>query len=140
MKRYVKITAAVLLLLAFAITAAGCSLGGSNVGVVDINKVMTDSPKVKTLQDQLNAKGKELSDQLDKDRPNLSAADFQKKQQDAYNQFLQTKQDYENQIDASVKQAVQQIAQQKHMNVVLYKNSTAYGGTDITDDVIKSMQ
>jgi len=134
------------LILVIAVTIAiglllgGCSNTTGAVGILDVNKVMTDSPKVKALQDQLNVKAKELSDQLDKDKASLSAEEFQKKQEAAYGDFLKIKQDLESQVDTSIKQSVEAIAKEKKLGIVLYKNSVAQGGTDITDDVIKRMQ
>ncbi|CUH94542.1 putative secreted protein [Propionispora sp. 2/2-37] len=122
-----------------SVLLGGCS-PTQNVGVLDVNKVMTDSPKVKQFQEQLNAKGKELSEQLEKDKPNISAEEFQKRQETAYNEFLKMKQDMESQIDASIKQTLEQVAKEKKMGVVLYKNGVASGGTDITDEVISKMQ
>lgn len=119
---------------------SGCSASNQTVGVLDVNKVMTESPKVKQFQDQLNARGKELSDQLEKDKAGLSAEEFQKRQEAAYGEFLKTKQDLEGQIDSTIKQALDQIAQEKKLGVILYKNGVAQGGTDITDDVIKKLQ
>ena len=119
---------------------SGCSASNQTVGVLDVNKVMTESPKVKQFQDQLNARGKELSDQLEKDKAGLSAEEFQKRQEAAYGEFLKTKQDLEGQIDTTIKQALDQIAQEKKLGVILYKNGVAQGGTDITDDVIKKLQ
>lgn len=132
---------AFMLALVFALTLvlAGC---GSNqsVGVLDVNRVMSESPKVKQFQEQLNTKGKELSDTLEKDKASLSQEEFQKKQEAAYGDFVKVKQDLEQQIDGSIKQALEQVSKEKKMGVVLYKNSVAQGGTDITDDVIKRMQ
>lgn len=130
------------LLFVLMFTAAllgGCNTSG-NVGVIDVNKVMAESPKVKQFQEQLNAKGKELSDQLEKDKATLSAADFQKKQESLYAEFMKTKQDMESQIDSSIKQTLEGIAKDKKMGVILYKNGVAQGGTDITDEVIQKLQ
>jgi outer membrane protein len=127
-------------MVAVALLLGGCSAGTGAVGILDVNKVMSDSPKVKQFQDQLNTKAKELSDQLEKDKASLSADEFQKKQEAAYGDFLKIKQDLEGQVDASIKDAVSAVAQEKKLGVVLYKNSVAQGGTDITDDVIKRMQ
>ncbi len=134
-----------LVLAVFVIAAAtllgGCSGSGQTaVGVLDVNKVMSDSPKVKQFQDQLNVRGKELSDQLEKDKASISAEEYQKRQEAAYAEFLKTKQDLEGQIDSTIKQALEQVAQEKKMGVVLYKNGVAQGGTDITEDVLKKMQ
>lgn len=132
--------ALVLVMFLATLVLGGCSSSQGTIGVLDMNKVMTDSPKIKQLQDQLNAKGKELSDTLEKDKPNISADEYQKRQEAAYNEFLKTKQDLEGQIDASVKQALDQVAKDKKLGVILYKNGVAQGGTDITDDVLKRMQ
>ncbi len=122
------------------ILVSGCSGNTQTIGVIDVNKVMTDSPKIKQFQEQLNVRGKELSDQLEKDKASLSAEEFQKKQEAAYGEFLKTKQDLEGQIDASIKQVLEQIAQEKKMGVILYKNGVAQGGTDVTDEVISKLQ
>ena len=133
-------------LLVFVVSAvmmtfllAGCS-SNQAVGILDVNKVMNEAPKVKQYQEQLNVKGKELSDTIEKDKASISAEEFQKRQEAAYGEFLKTKQDLEGQIDSSIKQALDQVVKEKKLNVVLYKNSVAQGGTDITDDVIKKMQ
>ena len=118
---------------------SGCG-STQSVGVLDVNKVMSDSPKIKQFQDQLNVKGKELSDQLEKDKASLSAEEFQKRQETAYGEFLKTKQELEGQIDSSIKQVLEQIAQEKKMGVILYKNGVAQGRTDITDEVIQKLQ
>ncbi|MBP2627220.1 MAG: outer rane chaperone Skp (OmpH) [Firmicutes bacterium] len=131
---------ALLLILVFmAALLGGCSTS-ANIGVVDVNKVMTDSPKVKQFQDQLNAKGKELSDQLEKEKATLSPADFQKRQETIYGDFMKIKQDMESQVDASIKETLESISKDKKLGVILYKNGVAQGGTDITDEVIKKLQ
>lgn len=141
MQKRVKLMVLTVVIIAAAALLGGCSGSGQNtVGVLDVNKVMSDSPKVKQFQDQLNTRGKELSDQLEKDKPNISAEEYQKRQEAAYAEFLKTKQELEGQIDSTIKQALEQVAQEKKMGVVLYKNGVAQGGTDITDDVLKKMQ
>lgn len=141
MQKRGKLMVLAVLIIAAAALLGGCSSSGqTTVGVLDVNKVMSDSPKVKQFQDQLNTRGKELSDQLEKDKPNISAEEYQKRQEAAYAEFLKTKQDLEGQIDSTIKQALEQVAQEKKMGVVLYKNGVAQGGTDITDDVLKKMQ
>ncbi len=141
MQKKGKLLVLTVVIIAAAALLGGCSGSGQNtVGVLDVNKVMSDSPKVKQFQDQLNTRGKELSDQLEKDKPNISAEEYQKRQEAAYAEFLKTKQELEGQIDSTIKQALEQVAQEKKMGVVLYKNGVAQGGTDITDDVLKKMQ
>ena len=135
-KRFLLVTG--LLLLVFL--AAGCAGNSAPVGILDPAKVMTESAKVKQFQEQLNTKGKDLSDKLDKEKANLTPDEFQKKQEAAYGEFLKIKQDMEKEIDTLMKQSIDQVAKDKNLGVVLYKNGVAQGGVDITEDVLKKMQ
>ncbi|EGO62945.1 OmpH family outer membrane protein [Acetonema longum] len=140
MHNHVKRLSAIIIVMTFILVlAAGCS-GASQVGVFDPEKVMAESPKVKQLQEQLNVKAKELTDKLEQEKANLSAEDQQKRQEEAYNEFLKIKQDLESQVDAALKQASDQVAQEKNLGVILYRSSVAQGGLDVTDDIIKKMQ
>ncbi|SMC38597.1 OmpH family outer membrane protein [Sporomusa malonica] len=140
MNKQIRMILVLVLVFVAGLALTGCNTGQAAIGVLDVNKVMADSPKVKQFQDQLNVKGKELSDQLEKDKASISAEEFQKRQETAYGEFLKIKQDLETQIDNAIKQAIEQVSKEKKLGVVLYKNSVAQGGTDITDDVIKKMQ
>jgi outer membrane protein len=133
----------VVVLFCFAVILAlfvgGCAQSGA-VGVLDVNKVMSESPKVKEFQDQLNQKGQELTKQLDAEKPSLTPEQFQAKQEAAYKDFLQTKQTLETQIDETIKQATEQVAKEKKLSTIMYKNGVAYGGTDVTQDIINKMK
>ena len=134
-----KIAFVLVAIFALALLLGGCG-AANTVGVLDVQKVMTESPKVKQLQEQLNTKAKELSDQLEKDKATMSADEFQKRQETVYGEFMKTKQDLESQIDASIKQTLEQMMKDKKLGVVIYKNSVAAGGVDITEEVINKMQ
>ncbi len=129
-----------LLVLALILATGAAAAAPSDVGILNVERVMAESPKVKTLQEQLNAKASELARQLDAEKTGLSQAQFEERQKAAYNQFLQVKQTLEVQIDASIKQAVEQVAKEKKLLLILYKNSVAFGGVDITADVIAAMK
>jgi len=133
-----KLALGLTIIFAATLLISGC--GSSDVGVLDVNKVMTGSPKVKQMQEQLNAKGKELSDKLAKDKATLSPEEFQKHQEAAYGEFLKAKQDLIDKVDASLKQALEQVAKDKKLSVIIYKNASPYGGVDVTDDVLQKMQ
>jgi outer membrane protein len=138
MKKFKMITLLSLLVI-FTIAVGGCAQSGA-VGVLDVNKVMAESPKVKGFQDQLNQRGQDLTKQLEADKPNLTPEQFQAKQEAAYKEFLQTKQDLEKQIDDNIKQAIEQVAKDKKLGTILYQNSVAHGGVDVTQDVINKMK
>lgn len=125
--------------------AAEASTDMNRIGVIDISIVMQQSTQVREFQRQLNEKGKELTDQLQVDKTNLSAEEFKKKQEVAYAEFMKVKSDLEKQIDEKVKQAIVKVAKEKNLIMVLYKNSIIFGGNnvtqiDITQDVINNIE
>lgn len=138
MKRF-KVVLALGMVILLALSLTGCAQSGS-IGILDVNKVMSDSPKVKAFQDQLNTKGQELTKQLEAEKAKLTPEQFQAKQEAAYKDFLQTKQTLEQQIDDTIKQATEAVAKEKKLSAILYKNGVAQGGVDVTQDVINKMQ
>ena len=127
------------IIMGLSLLAAGCSGKTATVGVVDLEKVMKESPKVKTLQEQLTTKGKAIQDELDNDQKSMSKEDFDKKQQAKYGEFMQLRQDLESQVEASMKQSMEAVAKEKNLGAILYKQGVAQGGVDVTDDVLKKM-
>lgn len=127
-----------LVILVSAIMIGGC--GDAKIGVVDVNKIMTDSPKVQQLQEQLQTSAKTLMDQLEADKPNLSPEDLQKRSAGIKEEIAKTNQELSGQLNTMMDQTLGEVAKEKGLAAILYKNTVAQGGIDITDDVIKKMQ
>lgn len=139
MMKNLKVVALLTITVFFALFVGGCAQSGA-IGVLDMNKVMSESAKVKEFQEQLNVKGQELTKQLDAEKASLTPEQFQVKQEAAYKDFLQTKQTLETQIDDNIKQVTEQVAKEKKLSAIIYKNGVAYGGTDVTQAVIDKMK
>ncbi|WP_371367637.1 hypothetical protein SRRS_15000 [Sporomusa rhizae] len=120
--------------------AAEPSMEMNRIGVIDMNTVMMQSPLGKEFQRQLKEKGKELGDQLQVDKANLSTDEYQKKNDEAYGTFLKLKRDVEEQLEVKVKEAMVKVTREKNLIIILYKGSVAFGGIDVTQDVINSME
>ena len=135
-KKFVLILA---IIMGFSLLAAGCSGKTATVGVVDMEKVMKESPKVQSLQEQLTTKGKAIQTELDSDQKSMSKEDFDKKQQAKYGEFMQLRQELETQVETTMKQAMDDVAKEKKLGAILYKQGVAQGGVDVTDDVMKKM-
>ena len=135
-KKFILIMAIV---MGLSLLAAGCSGKTATVGVVDLEKVMKESPKVQTLQEQLTTKGKAIQDELDNDQKSMSKEDFDKKQQAKYGEFMQLRQELETQVETTMKQAMEDVAKDKKLGAILYKQGVAQGGVDVTEDVLKKM-
>ena len=133
---------ALLLVMVFSVVLlAGCGAEKpSTIGIVDMQKVMTENPKIKQMQEQLNGKAQELTANLEKERATLKPEEFQQKEQLAYAEFMKLKQEFEAQIETQTKKVLEEVAKEKKLGAVIYKNGMAWGGIDVTDEVLKKLQ
>ena len=130
-----------LAMMVAAVLLSGCAAEKpSTIGIVDMQKVMTENPKIKQMQDQLNTKAKELTENLEKQRATLKPEEFQQKEQAAYAEFMKMKQEFEAQIETQTKKVLEEVAKEKKLGAVIYKNGMAWGGVDVTEDVLKKLQ
>ena len=124
-----------------AVAMVGCGAEKpSTIGIVDMQKVMSDNAKIKEMQEQLNKKAQELTAGLEKERASLKPEEFQQKEQLAYAEFMQLKQEFEAKIQAQIQKALEEIAKEKKLGAVIYKNGLAWGGVDVTEEVLKKLQ
>lgn len=133
------------MLLIVIMLAAGLVSGCGNekpstIGIVDMQKVMTDNAKIKEMQEQLNKKAQEITASLEKEKATLKPEEYQQKEQRAYAEFMQMKQEFESKIQQQIQKILEEIAKEKKLGAVIYKNGMAWGGIDITEDVLKKLQ
>ena len=141
MKKYTRWSAFLLIVMVSTILLAGCGAEKpSTIGIVDMQKVMAENPKIKQMQDQLNTKAKELTANLEKEKATLKPEEFQQKEQIAYAEFMKLKQEFEAQIESQTKKVLEEVAKEKKLGAVIYKNGMAWGGVDVTEDVLKKLQ
>jgi len=112
----------------------------NSIGIIDVERIMSESPRVQVLQDQLLQVGKGLNVQLNAEKANLSSEEYNKKQETVVQEYQLKKLEFESQINLSFKKAIDKVAKEKNISVILAKNSVMCGGTDITNDIISSMQ
>jgi outer membrane protein len=138
MRQKTRLAMGLALIFAATLLLGGC--GSADVGILDVNKVQTESPMVKKLQGQYSEKMKALSDKLVKDKATLSADEFQKQQGAAQDELMKLRQTLASQLDNSFKQAMEQVAKEKKLSVIIDKSAAPYGGVDVTDAVMQKMQ
>lgn len=124
--------------LAVSVLISGCS--DTKIGVVDINKVMADSPKVQQFEEKLKTDAQPLIDKLEQEQANLSPEELDKRRMEVGTEIEKMKKDLSTELNTSMDKALADIAKEKSLSVVLYKNGVAQGGIDVTEDVIKKMQ
>ncbi len=120
------------------------------VGVVDFDKIVDNYSKVKRASDEISDRFseiqrytldkereyKKLSTPLEKKNFEESTANELSKKQKAY---LQLKEKKEAEIDSAIKNAVRQVAIESKVDTVVEKSVVFFGGIDLTDKVIKTL-
>lgn len=132
-------------LLATSLVFTGC--GQDQIGYVDINKVMEEAPRVKTIMADAETKMKEAEQKFEQDRaakPDMSQEDLAKMQMDFQRKISGINQAAASQIQSRVNVVVGEISQSKNIGVVIANSPDQKvlfkGGIDITQDVINKMQ
>ncbi len=143
MKRFLTLS---IILASFGITAANAEV----IGVVDFDKVVDNYTKVRTVSNEISDKYAEIQRySLDKEREykklstpierknfeEATARELSKKQ-DAY---LRLKEKKEAEIDTAIKNAIKQVAISNKIDTVVEKTVVFFGGIDITDKVVKTL-
>ena len=122
-----------------AVVVSGCGQN-KNVGVIDVEKVVTESPKIKVMNEELMAKHKEIEEKLNTDKTTLSEADFNNAKQAADTEFTALRKDLSGKMETEIKTNLEKIAKEKNLSVIIKKNVTVQGGVDVTDEMIAKQQ
>ena len=141
-----KILCLSLLTLSFVFASAKAD----TIGVVDFGKIVDNYAKVQVLSDQISDKYAEIQRYtLDKEREykklttplerknfeEATARELQKKQE----AYIKLKEKKEAEIDAAIRAAVKQTAIENKIDTVVEKSVIFFGGVDITDKVVKTL-
>ena len=131
-------------LLASSLLIAGC--GEGQIGFVDVSKVMTEAPRVKTLMEEAQGKVTEAQQKFEQDTAGkeLSNEETLKVQMDFQRKLEGINQAYAAQIKNRMDVVIEEISREKNIDVVINNSAEQKilfkGGIDITADVIKKMQ
>jgi Skp family chaperone for outer membrane proteins len=119
--------------LATALLASLCSCSSapkSDIGLVDVQRIMANWPKFQNYQNQLN------NDAATVERSNKSSAEKNRLRGALQQRFAQDQTELAN----DVKGAAQQVAGDKGLKMVFTRQFVGYGGVDITGDVEKILK
>ena len=136
-----------LLAAAFAATMLMSGCGQVKIGYIEGSRVMQEAPQVKSLVDEGNQKINEAREEAQKslqDNPDMSQEDAQKAQVEAQRKMASLNQSYQMQLQQKVSAALQDIAKEKKLDVVVDSEkeqpTALMASVDVTDDVIAKLQ
>lgn len=126
-------------LVAMSVVLAGCSAEQPKAGVVEMERVATESKVGVEMQEKLKAQVEILNEEMKKEEAPKSQEEFMTKQQEYQKRVQTVQQQLAREFQVNVQKASADVAQEKKMGVILYKEMVAAGSIDITDDVIAKL-
>lgn len=139
MKKVWKRLEIVAAMLALTGMLAGCG-GKDNVGVVDMSRVQKEAPLVQQYKQKTEDKQKSIEKELQDAKQNMSAEDFQKKQQQAQQELNIFGASMQRQFMSDIQSKLGDIAKDKNVGIIVVKEAVPSGGIDVTDDLIAKLQ
>jgi Skp family chaperone for outer membrane proteins len=112
------------------LAAAGCAGAPTSVATIDLARIQANWPKFINYSNQLASDSAAI---------NRSAASPRQKQQEL-DVLRQRYVDMQNEVSGDVRSAAEQVANEKHLKLVVTRQFVGYGGIDITSDVEKILK
>ncbi|MBR4904682.1 MAG: OmpH family outer membrane protein [Selenomonadaceae bacterium] len=131
-------------MLASSLMITGC--GDAQMGSVDVDKIMAEAPRVKTLMTEAEGKVKEVQEKFEQDYGNkeMTEEESSKAQMEFQRKLEAINQGYASQIKSRMDVVIEEVAHEKNIDIVINNSSdnklVFQGAIDVTDDVIKKMQ
>ena len=128
--------------VAVALTQFGgiaAASGNGNVGTVDYRQVMAQHPQLQSANSELQQAVSDAQKEFEEKSKNMSDQEKSDYYQQTQQRLQQKQQELIEPIQKSVEESVKSVADAKGLTVVIDKNAVVYGGTDITQDVIKKI-
>ena len=150
-KKHIKIFSVVIAavfvgsVVALALTQMGGLTGGtasaasSSVGVVDFRQVMGQSSDLQDANTQMQLAVEEAKNEFESKSAGMSEEEKGNYYQQIQERLAQKQQSLIEPIQKKIEAEVKSVAETKGLQVVIDKSSVVYGGTDITQDVIRKM-
>ena len=131
--------------VALALTQMGSLTGGtasaasSSIGVVDFRQIMSQSTDVQAANTKMQLAIEEAKQEFDSKSASMSEEEKANLYQQTQEKLAQKQQSLIEPIQKKVEAEVKAVAESKGLSVVIDKSAVVYGGTDITQDVIRKM-
>ncbi len=118
---------------------AGCERE-VGLGVVDLDRVLEESPRALYYQEQLDEAGREIEERYAIDSGDVSQEERLSLQEQAYEEYQSVKEELEDRLNEEIEQAVAEVAEEENLDIIFYRKAVSFGGQDITEQVVEKLQ
>jgi outer membrane protein len=126
----------------YALMASGATAVGQtlNIGYVDMQRALDAHPKKAAQEEALNQFARVKMTEARQQAQGKPPADQQRIQRAATEEVLKRQRDLFSGLDKDIRSAVDKVGRGAGVLVVLDRSVVLYGGTDLTDQVIKELK
>ena len=128
------------LLIAGSMFTFGCSGRNAEFGTVDMRKIEAEAVFVKTTQSEVSKRMEELQVEMEKALEGKTTEEQQKVMTEYSTKAQLLQSEAQNKLKSSLDNALHQVAKEKGLGAILYKDAVPQGGTDVTQAVIDKMK
>ena len=130
--------------VALALTQMGnvsgiASAASTSVGVVDYGLIMNQNTAVQDARTQLQVADQDAQREFESKSAGMSDEDKAKLARELQEGLAKKERDLIEPIQKKINAEVKSVAEAKGLQVVIHKGAVAYGGQDITQDVIRKL-
>lgn len=118
---------------------AGCG-NGDKIGTVDMNQVMEKAPAAQKIKKQIEAKQAAQEKNLQQAKATLSPAAYQQQEQKIQQNMQAYSMSMQQQFQSQMEGKLAEIAKEKKVGIIVYKEAVPQGGIDVTADVIAKLK
>ncbi|MGI6557735.1 MAG: OmpH family outer membrane protein [Limnochordia bacterium] len=111
----------------------------AQVGMVDLDRIMAESPRALAADRELAAKYEALSQRLEEELALLADDEREARESELFGEYLQLKMDLEGLLAKDIDAAIDEVKRRRGIRVVVYRDAVKIGGVDITDEVIRRL-
>lgn len=110
------------------------------MGILDMDRLLTESQKARSFQEQLDIRGQEIQREYEDLAKDLDDVSRSQRYQESFQLFLEYKEELEGELNALIEKKLESICRELNIQVVLDKVGVHYGGKDITYRVIEALE
>jgi outer membrane protein len=107
--------------------------------MVDLDRIMAESPRALAADRELAAKYEALSQRLEEELALLADDEREARESELFGEYLQLKMDLEGLLAKDIDAAIDEVKRRRGIRVVVYRDAVKIGGVDITDEVIRRL-
>ena len=124
----------------FGNSIASAAASESAIGVVNYQVLVSQSPRLDSVREEMQAVINETRREFDSKSQNMSDEEKERYYKQLQERLGNKEKELMDPVLNEINDTVKKIAEKKGLKVVVDKSTVVYGGTDITDEVAKALQ